>query len=74
MLFALMALVLLVAAVVLLKFCSRINQDGPSASNVLTNFHEMHGKGDLSDEEFRTIKTQLADRLRDELKDSDERG
>ena len=41
---------------------------------MLTKFRDLHSKGELSDEEFRTIKTKLADQLRAELKDTDETG
>jgi hypothetical protein len=34
----------------------------------------MHSQGEISDAEFRTIKTTLADRLRDELNDNGEKG
>jgi hypothetical protein len=56
------------------KFRDRAVQDQPQASELLTNFREMHSQGGLSDEEFRTIKAQLADRLQREINDNDERG
>ena len=49
-------------------------QKEPSASELLTKFREMHSRGVLSDEEFRTIKTTLTERLQTELKDNDETG
>jgi len=49
-------------------------QKEPSASDLLTKFREMHSRGVLSDEEFRTIKTTLTDRLQTELRDKDETG
>ena len=49
-------------------------QKEPSASELLTKFREMHSRGVLSDEEFRTIKTTLTERLQAELKDRDETG
>jgi uncharacterized membrane protein len=45
-----------------------------SASDLLTNFLELNAKGELSDDEFRCIKTMLAERLRNELKETDETG
>jgi hypothetical protein len=45
-----------------------------SASQLLTNFQELHERGELSDEEFRTIKAMLAERLQHELSDTDGRG
>lgn len=42
----------------------QINGDGTAPSELLTNFREMHQQGDLSDTEFRTIKTVLGAKLR----------
>jgi len=41
-------------------------------SELLTNFREMHSKGELTDEEFRTIKAKLSIKLKEELRDSDD--
>lgn len=49
-------------------------QKEPPASELLTKFRELHSRGVLSDEEFRTIKTTLTERLQDELKDKDNAG
>ncbi len=49
-------------------------QKEPSASELLTKFREMHFRGVLSDEEFRTIKTTLTERLQAELRGRDETG
>lgn len=44
------------------------------ASQWLSKFRELHSEGELSDEEFRTIKTTLATQLQEELKDNGEKG
>ena len=44
----------------------------PTASELLTKFREMHGRGSLSDDEYRTIKTKLAREIDTELKDNDD--
>ncbi len=49
-------------------------QKEPSSSELLTKFREMHSRGVLSDEEFRTIKTTLTERLQTELRNKDETG
>jgi len=49
-------------------------QKEPKASEWLSKFRELHSQGKLSDEEFRTIKTNLAAQLQDELKDNGEKG
>jgi uncharacterized membrane protein len=41
--------------------------DRPTASELLTKFKEVHARGGLSDDEFRTIKTKLAAELETEL-------
>jgi uncharacterized membrane protein len=44
----------------------------PPSSQWMTNFKELHAKGELSDEEYRTIKSVLAERLESELNSTDE--
>ena len=46
----------------------------PTASDHLTNFRELHSQGELSDEEFRTIKSMLAERMQRELTDNNRKG
>jgi uncharacterized membrane protein len=43
----------------------------PGASELLTKFRELHGRGSLSDDEYRTIKTKLATQLGTKLNDID---
>lgn len=43
-------------------------------SQLLSKFLYLHSKGELSDEEFRTIKTNLAPQSQDELKGNGEKG
>ena len=47
---------------------------GPSVSQYMTNFQELHAKGELSDAEYRTIKAVLTERMQQELKDTGEPG
>ena len=49
-------------------------QQEPTASELMSKFRELHSRGELSDAEFRTIKTTLAARLQEELKDNGETG
>lgn len=49
-------------------------QHEPAASKLMSKFRELHSQGELSDTEFRTIKTVLATQLQDELKDNGETG
>jgi hypothetical protein len=56
------------------KIRARTVQQEPGASELLSKFREMHTRGELSEEEFRTIKTTLAVQLQNELKDNGEKG
>lgn len=47
---------------------------GPRASEMLTSFRELYSRGELSDEEFRNIKTKLADRLQREVSTTSDSG
>ncbi len=49
-------------------------QREPSAGELLAKFRESHSRGELTDEEFRTIKTNLQVQLLDELKDDGDTG
>ena len=68
---AVLAGLLAVAVYVVGKVRAWAVQKEPPASELLTKFREMHSQGVLSDEEFRTIKTTLKERLQSELKDQD---
>jgi hypothetical protein len=43
--------------------------DRPAASDLLTNLPQLRGEGAVSEEEYRTIKTDLEARLEHELND-----
>ena len=49
-----------------------LREDDAPSSDLLTNFRELHALGELSDEEYRTIKAMLSARLQEEIKDSGE--
>lgn len=56
------------------KYWGRGDEDQRGPANELTKFREMHERGELSDAEFRTIKTQLAGQMQAKVSDSDETG
>ena len=60
-----------VGAYAVSKWRDAIDDDTSSASELLTNFREMHSRGDLTDEEFRTIKARLSYEIQQEIKSSD---
>jgi uncharacterized membrane protein len=69
-----LAVLLAVVIYVIDKLRATPVQHEPTASQLLSKFRESHSRGELSDEEFRTIKTTLEARLREELKDDGEKG
>ncbi len=71
---ALLAVLVAVAAVVIRKIRPKPIQQEPMAGDLLLKYREMHSRGELSDTEFRTIKTKLGEQLRDELRDEGETG
>ncbi len=68
--FALTAIVLAVAR----RYRGRAAQDKLDRHQMMSNFRELYDRGGLSDEEFRTIKGMLAERLQQELMRNGEEG
>ncbi len=62
------AMLCAVAAYVLGKIRRQVRESDPGPSEFMTNFRELHSQGELSDEEYRTIKAMLASRLQKQLK------
>ena len=71
---AVLAVLIATAWYVIGKIRPKPVQKERRASQWLSKFREMHSRGVLSDEEFRTIKTTLTERLQTGLKDEDETG
>jgi hypothetical protein len=68
-------LVIMIAGVYLVRrFRDRAEQNREGTSQLLTKFGEMHSRGDLSETEYRTIKTVLAAPFRDELSGDGDKG
>jgi uncharacterized membrane protein len=49
------------------RFRGQSDDDRPTTNELLTNFREMSEQGDISDIEFRKLKTVLGDQLKEEL-------
>jgi len=49
-------------------------QHEPQTSELMSKFRELHSRGELSDAEFRTIKTTLGAQLQEELNDNGKKG
>ena len=73
-LLALVAVAVVVGIYVIGKVREGVRKKGEAASEMLTNFQQLHSQGELDDEEYRTIKAKLTNRLQEELKDSKESG
>ena len=56
------------------KYRDRKVNDMSESSAMMSKFRELHAQGGLSDEEFRTIKTKLANGLKAELNDNGSNG
>ena len=52
------------------RFRGRAGEVQQSANDLLTNFRELHHRGDIADTEFRNIKTVLGVKLQQELSGS----
>jgi hypothetical protein len=58
------------AIAALRKWRGDANNGQPQANELLTKFRDLHVRGGLSDDEYRTIKTKLATQLDAELNDT----
>jgi uncharacterized membrane protein len=67
---ALVAILVVIGIYVVGRVKSSFREDGPNTNELLTNFRELHSRGELTDVEYRTIKAMLSARLQDELRDS----
>jgi hypothetical protein len=65
---AAVAMLCAAAAYAIGKIRGQVRESDPGANEFMTNFRELHSQGDLSDEEYRTIKAMLASRLQEQLK------
>ena len=68
---AVLMVVMAVGYYLVRRYRDRSDDDRQTASDLLTNFREMHHEGDISETEFRTIKTVLGEKLHEELKEPD---
>jgi uncharacterized membrane protein len=69
---AITATLVAVGVYVISRVRAEVKREEPGSSQYLTNFQELHSQGELSDEEYRTIKAMLAERLQRELNSTDE--
>jgi hypothetical protein len=66
-------LVLFALAILFLrKWRGSAAEDQRDPIELLTKFRELHGRGGLSDDEYRTIKTKLAAQIGTKLSDTED--
>ena len=65
--FALMFVLLALGIKLVRKWRDDNADDTPDAHELLTKFRELHDRGGLSDDEYRTIKTKLAGQVQGQL-------
>ncbi|HQU45666.1 MAG TPA: hypothetical protein PK867_22825 [Pirellulales bacterium] len=71
---AICAALVAVGFYVVVKVRQSLTERELGTHDLMTNFRELHSRGELSDDEYRTIKATLAERLQREVKDKGEEG
>ena len=56
------------------RFRGGMADKGASASELIANFQEMHSRGDITDADYRKIKSVLGGRLHSDLTDDKDKG
>lgn len=74
MMLAALAILVVIGYFVVRSFRDNADKNQFTPSDLITNFREMHHQGDISESEYRTIKTMLADKLQEKLKDKGDEG
>lgn len=69
---SILAILSVVGWYVVARFRDSTGEGGLSASDLLSNFREIHQQGDIDEAEYRKIKTALGAKLQQELKSSDD--
>jgi len=67
MLFAAIFVITAIGLAIVRRYRGGAAESMATSSEMMSNFRELHEEGGLSDEEFRTIKTKLAGKLKSEL-------
>jgi uncharacterized membrane protein len=71
---AVFAVLLLIGGYVITRYRQNMRNPTLGANELLSNFRELNSEGQLSDEEFRTIKSMLAHEAKQELRDTGDSG
>lgn len=68
------AVLLLIGGYVITRYRQNMRNPTRDGNEMLSNFRELNSEGELSDEEFRTIKGMLANKATQELRDTGDSG
>jgi hypothetical protein len=71
--FAVIFALLALAVMLVRRWRGGAAEDQPEPGELLTKFRELHRRGGLSDDEYRTIKTKLATQIEAELNSNNQR-
>ena len=71
---AAMVVVIIVGVYVIRKVRDGSAKQAQQTSDMMTNLRELNAQGQISDDEYRTIKTKLVAQLHKEIKDTDTTG
>jgi len=69
-----LAIMILLSVMVLGKLRNFADEDRVDTSKMMTNLEELREQGDISDEEFRKVKSVLSEKLQRELNDNGDMG
>jgi hypothetical protein len=72
--FGLLIALVAVGAVIVQRFRGGAADKALDANELIANFQEMHSRGDLTDADYRKIKSVLGATLHAELKDDKDKG
>ena len=65
---------LIVAVLIVQRFRGGAAEKGTTAGELISNFQEMRSRGDITDADYRKIKSVLGAELHSELKDGKDKG
>jgi hypothetical protein len=62
-----------IGAYLIIRCKHMVCDQGTNTNEMMSTFHELHEQGELSDEEYKNIKTRLASRMHRETKVVDQK-
>jgi uncharacterized membrane protein len=71
---AILVLLAVLAVLTIKQIRAKTLQHELTLSELMSKFRDLHSRGELTDAEYRTIKTTLATQLQEQLKDNGDTG